>query len=215
MTTYKQAESTIGKLEIDFDNYAENPYESYDHGIKIYSFSNRYNLGEDGGYSESSTILSNICYDLGIDYNDDTTEEQMINRIQKKAIFEPIYIYEHSSVALSTTPFNDRWDSGQVGWYLVDKNSLEKNFGYKKRTKKAIEQVEKRVSGLLDNMQAHINGDVYMWFIYDSEGEILESCTEYYDIEHIYNEFETYINYNIPDENKNQFLKLVEEIKNS
>lgn len=36
----------------------------------------------------------------------------------------PVYLFEHSGITMSTTSFNDRWDSGQVGWIYIDKETI-------------------------------------------------------------------------------------------
>lgn len=41
----------------------------------------------------------------------------------------PLYIYEHSGVCLSTSPFNDPWDSGQVGYIYCTLEDAKKQWG--------------------------------------------------------------------------------------
>lgn len=36
----------------------------------------------------------------------------------------PLYLFDHSGITMSTTSFNDRWDSGQVGWIYIDKETI-------------------------------------------------------------------------------------------
>lgn len=36
----------------------------------------------------------------------------------------PLYLYDHSGITMSTTSFNDRWDSGQIGWIYTDKKTI-------------------------------------------------------------------------------------------
>ena len=38
----------------------------------------------------------------------------------------PLYLYEHSGITISLTDFKDRWDSGQVGWVYIDKETMDK-----------------------------------------------------------------------------------------
>jgi len=37
----------------------------------------------------------------------------------------PVYMLDHSGVAFSTSDFNDRWDSGQVGWIFATSKDVE------------------------------------------------------------------------------------------
>lgn len=36
----------------------------------------------------------------------------------------PLYLFDHSGITMSITSFNDRWDSGQVGWIYIDKETV-------------------------------------------------------------------------------------------
>lgn len=36
----------------------------------------------------------------------------------------PLYLFDHSDITMSITSFNDRWDSGQVGWIYIDKETV-------------------------------------------------------------------------------------------
>lgn len=42
----------------------------------------------------------------------------------------PLWLYDHSGITIScgarTYPYNDRWDSGQVGWIIADKETIIK-----------------------------------------------------------------------------------------
>lgn len=64
----------------------------------------------------------------------------------------PLYAYIHSGVALSlgntSYPFNDRWDSGQVGWVLVKKNQGFRN-------------IRKAAMSLLSEWNSYLSGEVY------------------------------------------------------
>lgn len=55
-------------------------------------------------------------------------DTEMHKQTKKPAGYDttlPLYKYEHSGVAYSTEPFNNRWDSGRVGW--VTSNRLDKD----------------------------------------------------------------------------------------
>lgn len=42
----------------------------------------------------------------------------------------PLYLYEHSGITMSTTPFGCRWDSGQAGMAFVTKEELIESGAY-------------------------------------------------------------------------------------
>ena len=100
--------------------------------------------------------------------------EYLLERLEPKAIL-PVYVYEHSGSAISTTPFGCRWDSGQIGFiYVADKEKFKKAFGISRiNTKKALEVMDSFISEINEIWQ----GDVYGFVIEDSEsGECIDSC---------------------------------------
>lgn len=86
----------------------------------------------DLGFVEDSEVIENprafdnlgtmVCfprrYNLG-DPHPFSTPEQFLEEITpREAFILPLYLYVHSGMAMSTGPFNDPWDSGQMGWKL-------------------------------------------------------------------------------------------------
>ena len=47
----------------------------------------------------------------------------------------PLYLYDHSGITMNTTGFNDRWDSGQVGFIYTTKDRVTELMGEKNVTK--------------------------------------------------------------------------------
>lgn len=44
----------------------------------------------------------------------------------------PLYLMDHSGLAMQTESFHDPWDSGQVGWIYVSKEDALKEFDTEK-----------------------------------------------------------------------------------
>jgi hypothetical protein len=96
----------------------------------------------------------------------------------------PVYMYEHSNVALSTGSFIGRaqhaeWDSGMIGWAYI-RPDAEKWEGM---------EPEKIISGFVETLGQWMNGEVYGWIaedkvsgtkVYDGdqEDEVFEEWTE-------------------------------------
>jgi hypothetical protein len=53
--------------------------------------------------------------------------------------FLPLYLYDHSGLAMSTTPYSDPWDSGRVGYYYVSKEDAIEG-GYDVKDIKSIQE---------------------------------------------------------------------------
>lgn len=61
-------------------------------------------------------------------------DDTMLRVISEKYIVMPLYLLDHSGLAMQTTSFNDPWDSGQVGWVYVSKEDALKEYGAEKMT---------------------------------------------------------------------------------
>jgi hypothetical protein len=95
----------------------------------------------------------------------------------------PVYMYDHSGIALSTGSFigraqHARWDSGMVGWAYV-RPDAEKWEGMDE---------EKVISSWVETFGQWINGEVYGWVsenlvtgskVYDDEGHEDEAFAEW------------------------------------
>lgn len=107
----------------------------------------------------------------------------------------PLYLYDHSGITMSTASFNDRWDSGQVGWIYTDKeNILSQRYKFrnskgnlikitKRNWKEAAYQILKKEVKMYD---MYLQGEVYGIVIeeYDSDFEDfdeIDSCWGFYD----------------------------------
>lgn len=85
----------------------------------------------------------------------------------------PLYMYAHSGVALSlgrSYPFNDQWDSGQVGFVRIDKE---------KSGLKTEEQARASAEGMVEAWNQYLSGDVWGYVI-ERDGEEVESCWGFY-----------------------------------
>jgi hypothetical protein len=96
----------------------------------------------------------------------------------------PLYLYQHSGVTMRTTPFGDRWDSGQVGWAYVTKSGAEKMgcVGERHdRDGKVIgmwdrEALEESIRGEVKEYDDFLTGQVFGYIIRGIDGEEIDSC---------------------------------------
>lgn len=83
--------------------------------------------------------------------------------------FSPVYMYNHSGIAFSLSPFSCNWDSGQVGWLVVTKESQE-TMGT------PIDRIEEVAKAEFQEFDDVIQGNVYYFRIEDAEGNEIDSC---------------------------------------
>lgn len=141
------------------------------------------------------------------------------------AIILPIFMYEHSGITISTGreyPFNDRWDSGQVGFIFVTKEQVRAEYSCKRISKKTLETATKVLEGEVKEYDQYLTGDVYGYQLYkitepdfdaDSDdpedfGEEVDSCWGYYGADCCKQEVTSLIDWHIKDDEKTAWESL-------
>ncbi len=151
-------------LTIKIDEYYEkdNPRNNNNLG-KMICFHSRYNLG-DKNYFES--------YDDCIDYFNENKNDI--------ACVLPIYMLDHSGIAISVNDFYDSWDSGQVGFiYCTNEDVVKrklKTTDIEKVKQILIEEVEEYNEYLQDE-------EFYQFQITDENDELIDSMTGFQGIQ--------------------------------
>lgn len=107
-------ESDSHKIVIERDDDPINPRE-WDNLGRMVCAHGRYNLGDENAehfarYRDWDDYLRNVILE------DVSTET---------AVTLPLYLYDHSGITMSTSPFTSRWDSGQVGWIYAYKDDFK------------------------------------------------------------------------------------------
>lgn len=202
---YEEIEGSDYKLEIVVDEYAESPRE-WDNVGEMICFHRRYTLGDKHNYSEPRDFLAEKVWELyrndGMETTDDYSDEQLVELIEARAFLLPLYLYDHSGITMSTSPFSCRWDSGQVGWIYCSRERAEKEWHNEGLFD---EEWKQRVYEYLENeveiYDQFLTGDVYGYILYEKQGaheagmalgvEWEESEGEWVDIESIWGYFGT------------------------
>jgi hypothetical protein len=176
------------ELEILQDESPESPREWDNLGTMI-CFHRRYNLGDKHNFS---------------------VEEAQDMTKGKDIISLPLYLYDHSGITMSTSPFSCRWDSGCVGFIYVTKEQVRKEYGVKRITKDIVDKVTKVLQGEVKTYDQYLTGDVYGYRISKVEvcdkgcehKEEVHSCWGYYGEESVNEEGNSMLEYYIGKEEK-------------
>ena len=102
----------------------------------------------------------------------DITDKTQFNeeRIRPGTVYLPVYILVHSGTTVSTKPFNDPWDSAQVGFIYATTEEVRKEFdGDRDKALAALESTIKL-------WNQYLQGDVHCYVVTDSKGEQIDSC---------------------------------------
>ena len=156
-------------LTIDHENYPENPRE-WDNLTKMVCFHRKYNLGDKHTYNHN-------------DYNSWDEMKKDIIKNENVGIILPLYLYDHSGITISTTPFHCGWDSGQIGFIYVSRKTIFENIrGYKILTKKLKGIVTERLLNELKCYDQYLQNELYSFEIVKDD-ERVEYCGGYYDLD--------------------------------
>lgn len=148
------------EINIVLDDDSENPRTSWD------------NFG--------NMVCLHKNYDLGDKHNFNDPDDLMQFLKQNKAIYLPLYLFDHSGITIKTFPFSCQWDSGQVGYIYVLPTNIYKEFSCKKITKEVKQKVINLLESEVTTYDKYLTGDVYGYVITDSQGEFVSSCYGYY-----------------------------------
>lgn len=86
-----------------------------------------------------------------------------------------LYLYDHSGITISTGPFSCRWDSGQVGFALIHKDTIKENW-------KDCEDWRKKAEGLVEGevkeYDDYLTGNCFGFRVLKDDEEV-DSCWGY------------------------------------
>lgn len=83
-------------------------------------------------FSDSAAISKRVWDEAQGEITDVLKEmytPELIALCKDKVAILPLYLYDHSGLAMSTNDFGDRWDSGCVGFIYMDKDTAMKEIG--------------------------------------------------------------------------------------
>ena len=118
-------------------------------------------------------VCRHRTYNLGDRHMYNLRDCESWSDVQKELEYPPVilnlYLYDHSGITISCTPFGDRWDSGQVGFIFATKETLLKEYG-----KIDEEVIDKAIGILKSEVEAY---DMYLTGeIYGSRIHEVETC---------------------------------------
>jgi hypothetical protein len=165
MTTHSE-EYKGYTLRIEPDESIESPRTYYGNLGTMVCFHRRYNLGDTHNYGSDS-------------FNGWDELEKQIIKDNDPAIILPVYMYDHSGLTISTSPFSCPCDSGQIGFIFVSKAKVRDEYGKKIVSKAIKDEVRKILEGEIETYDQYLKGEVYGWIIDapdEKDEKNVESC---------------------------------------
>ena len=161
------------EYEIVQDTNPTDPRE-WDNITTMICFHNRYTIGDKHEYKSNN-------------YNGWQELKEQIESDYKVLMIKPLYMYDHSGITISTSPFGCQWDSGQIGWVIIDEKRLQYITGDASGHNET--NLEEIIDSEIKTYDKYITGDCYGYKIYEVEvcdkghehKTELDSCWGYYD----------------------------------
>jgi hypothetical protein len=161
------------------DEQPESPRDWDNLGTMV-CFHRRYNLGDEHDYNSE-------------DYGSWAEMEKAIQKQEDAAAILPLYLFDHSGLTISTSPFNCPWDSGQVGFIFVSKAKAREQMMVKRLSLRTIAMIKDILVGEVSTYGQYLAGEVY-GFVIDKpetceacghvEHEVDESCWGMYGLDY-------------------------------
>ena len=158
-------------IKIYHDPDAEDPREWCNLGTLI-CWHRRYRLGDSHQYDSPEAFLRDLA---GVSDQSDLSMDRLRDRAERKAIILPVFLYDHSGLAMNTVGFHCPWDSGQVGFVYATLEAVRTEFGVKRVTKALREKAEDILRGEIVSYDAYLGGRVYGYVI-EWDGEEVDAC---------------------------------------
>jgi len=133
------------RAEIFYDEFPENPRRIYDNLGTMVCEHKRYDLGD------HKITLDPHSFESWNEIEDYLKSEY------KAKIILPLYLYDHSGITISTSPFQCAWDSGQVGFIFIDQDTCVKEFGEDYSREKIVNLLK----GEVEEYDAYLRGEMY------------------------------------------------------
>lgn len=158
-------------IKIYHDDDAENPRDWDNLGTLICGHS-RYQLGDKHSFQGGREFLLDL---LDLDCPSSLDVDQLVTRAERSAIILPVYLYDHSGLAMNTTGFHCPWDSGQVGFIYVTTANVRKEYSVKRVSPKLREKVAGHLRQEVKTFSDYLSGAVY-GYVVEKDDEEIDSC---------------------------------------
>lgn len=172
---YEMHVTQMPDAEFEFDDY-----------ITLACAHRRYSLGDPEGMHDFISFLerrmgevlaredvpdSLFTDDCGMELqaSDYGSQQAILNLLDEHgglngATVKPLYLYDHSGLAISTNPFHCPWDSGQVGYVFCEEDTVN----------------EEIIDSYVKTYDEYLRGGVFQYVVFDRHNEIVDGCCGFY-----------------------------------
>ena len=200
-------------VHLYYDDHPESPREWSNLGT-ITCWHRRYTIGDKHNFADSEALFASLIpqqewdilvarreraierawNDLGSCSDprwataeraaDRAFKEGLAAAAERHAVILPVYMYDHSGIALSTGGFSCPWDSGQIGYVWASRDTILKEWSRKKLTKKLRAKAEEVLKQEVETLSQYHEGQVYGFVVETPDGEHIDSCWGIYGFDY-------------------------------
>ena len=152
-------------LNIYYDVYPDSPRSIFESVGRMVCFHNRLCLGDVhciprlSSWDKVERYLRDMC---------------------DAVVVLPIYIYEHSGVAMNTTGAFCPRGGGQIGFIYATEDDILDACCVTELSPEALEDVKKILVGEIAEYNAYFSGEVYHFILSGEDGTIIDECGGFY-----------------------------------
>lgn len=170
--TMKDTDGNEYLLKIERDDYSDDP-RTWSNICSMVCWHRNYKLGDLHGFDNPDEFMQHLYLDVtGKHWCDDHESDDwqdVYEELQKTnlVLIKQINLYDHGGITVSTSsgyPYNDRWDSGCVGFIYVTKKTIFKECsGITEENWK--ERADKILEGEMETYDLYLSDEVYGYIL--------------------------------------------------
>jgi len=173
-------------------------------------------------------ICSHKRYDLGdvekskeFDFDEcsnwDDVREKIIEENDNGVLILPLYLLDHSGLAISTTPFSSYWDSGQIGFIYCSFDKIKEFYNDEENHLKVMENALEILREEVKLYDAYLSGQVYYFTVVEEKDldNVIMSCGGFYgNTDDLVSYAKEEVDLEIKNKLHNHFRRLKRQINN-
>ena len=155
-------------IEVYSDEFADSPRDE-DEMSQFLFFHKKYRLGDENPLKAE-------------DFSGWAAMQKKLQKEFKAGLVVPVYMYDHSGLSLSTTPFSCPWDSGQIGFACAHAEDVRRTYGVDRITKKIKEKALRYIQGEVETYSKYVNGE-FCYYRVLRGSVVIDNCSGFEDAE--------------------------------
>lgn len=105
----------------------------------------------------------------------DDIERAAVEAVKGGGVALPVFLYDHSGLSVSTSPYSCPWDSGRIGTIWATREDILRTFGKRRMSptlrQKAIDTLRQEITAL----DCYLRGEIYAALLVDDTGTVIDS----------------------------------------